>query len=87
MTCPKVVLSRCHGDDTCANCGQPIAASGCDGGSWVHVDMRPDAVVQSSYSYGKLQSQRLRNGVVIRYKHGGIKWPVRSVGETRTCGR
>jgi hypothetical protein len=55
-------------DGNCLDCGQPIAASGCDGGSWVHVSTAPDRVVQSSYSYGVLYRQRLANGVIITRK-------------------
>jgi hypothetical protein len=33
-----------RGDDgtgRCIDCGQPVGASGCDGGSWVHVSTKP----------------------------------------------
>ena len=56
----------------CLECGNPIAASGCDGGSWVHVSTAPDRVISTTWYHGYMVRQRLANGVVIRYKHGGI---------------
>jgi hypothetical protein len=82
MACTSQRGSDIYGK--CLDCAQPVGASGCDGGSWVHLDMRPCAVISSVYSYGKLRCQTLRNGVFIRYKNGGIEWPAKNVGEMRT---
>lgn len=52
----------------CPRCGAKRAPSGCDGGSWVHVDEAPDRVVQTSYRLGKWIETRLANGVIWRPK-------------------
>ena len=56
------------GTDHCRICGQPIGASGCDRGSWVHVSTAPDRVVSTSYRGGVWMETRLANGVVWRRK-------------------
>ena len=54
--------------DICPRCGGPRAPSGVGGGTWVHVSTKPDRVVITEYSYGKLVRQVLANGVVLRPK-------------------
>ncbi len=58
------------GTDHCIHCGEPIGASGCDGGSWVHMSTRPDRVISTEWHYGKMVRQTLANGVIIKYKPG-----------------
>lgn len=54
--------------EVCQACGNPCGASGCDGGSWVHLDTAPDRVVSTTYQYGVWVETRLANGVIIRPK-------------------
>ena len=55
-------------DGNCLDCGMPIAASGCDGGSWVHLSIRPDRIAISTYSHGVEIRRVLANGVVLTRK-------------------
>jgi hypothetical protein len=71
MNCPYQCGPDTEGN--CLECGQPLGASGCDGGSWVHMSTAPDRVVQTSWCYGRMVEQRLANGVLIRYKNGGVR--------------
>jgi hypothetical protein len=59
-------------DGMCIDCGQPIGASGCDGGSWVHISTAPDRVISTKWAWGRVIEQRLANGVLIKYKGCGI---------------
>lgn len=58
------------GTNHCRFCGAPVGASGCDGGSWVHLNTRPDRPVLSLYSHGVWLETRLANGVILRPKRG-----------------
>jgi hypothetical protein len=76
MFVEKKCVYQCGPDSlgNCLECGQPVAASGCDGGSWVHTSKAPDRVIMSTWQYGKLLEERLANGVRILYKHGGVTY-------------
>lgn len=52
----------------CTLCGERMAPSGVDGGSWVHIDTSPDRVVLNEYKQGEWVRTVLANGVVIRPK-------------------
>lgn len=66
MNCPDALLPD---GEVCPRCGGPRAPSGVGGGSWVHVSTRPDRIVSTEYSYGKLVGCLLANGVRIRLKN------------------
>jgi len=70
MTCESQRGSDMHGN--CLDCGARVGASGCDGGSWVHMSTAPDRVISTKWAWGRMIEQRLANGVLIKYKGVGI---------------